>query len=144
MRGTAIRTYGFTLVELVIVILIIAILGAIAYPSYQDQVRRTRRADAKAALLETAQFLERFYTQNNRFDQDLEGAAPVLPYDRSPREGSSVFYTIQFNGAPTATTYSIEAVPQGAQLADDCGTLRVDQSGQRTTTAGVAADCWAR
>lgn len=138
------RFCGFSLIEVMIVVAIIGILAAIAYPSYQDQVRRGNRADAKAALLETAQFMERFYTQNNRYNLDLNGAAPTLPYTKSPRDGSSTFYLIRFNGNATATTFSIEAAPQGSQTQDTCGTLRIDQSGQKTTTAGVATDCWAR
>lgn len=135
---------GFTLIELMIVVAIIGILAAIAYPSYQEQVRRGNRADAKAALMETAQFMERFYTQNNRYDRDLNNAAPVLPYTKSPRDGSSTFYLIRFNGNPAANTFSIEAAPQGGQTQDTCGTLRVNQAGEKTTTAGVATDCWAR
>ena len=56
---------GFTLIELMIVVAVIAILAAIAYPSYQDSVRKSRRADAKAVVLNAAQILERCYTQNN-------------------------------------------------------------------------------
>ena len=57
---------GFTLIELMIVVAIIAIIAAVAFPSYQEHVRKTRRADAQTALLELSQFMERHYTANGR------------------------------------------------------------------------------
>ena len=58
---------GFTLLELMITVIVIAILASIALPSYQDYLRRGYRADAKAALMENAQFMERNFTEANRF-----------------------------------------------------------------------------
>jgi type IV pilus assembly protein PilE len=80
---------GFTLIELVIVVAIVAILATIAYPSYQDSVRKSRRADAKGVLMEAAQWMERFYTENNRYDQTRAGVAVALPasLQTSPKEG---------------------------------------------------------
>ena len=79
-----IRPRGFTLVELLIVVAIIGILAAIVYPSYQDSVRKSRRADAKAVMAEAAQFMERFYTENfcysnRRTAAGCAGAAVALP-----------------------------------------------------------------
>ena len=65
------KTKGFTLIELMIVVVVIAILAAIAYPSYREQVRKTRRSEAQAKLMEILQNQERFYTTNNTYTTDL-------------------------------------------------------------------------
>lgn len=77
---------GFTLIELMIVVAVIAIIAAIAYPSYMDYVRQSRRADATVALLELAQYMERYYTNNGRYT-DGDGNYPALPFDEAPRDG---------------------------------------------------------
>lgn len=66
---------GFTLIELMIAVAVVGILAAIAYPSYQDSVRKSRRADAKSALLDAAQRQERFYTENNQYTSRITPAA---------------------------------------------------------------------
>ena len=65
---------GFTLMELMVVVAIVGILGAVAYPSYIDSTRKARRADAQADLIELSGFMERFFTENNRYDQNTAGA----------------------------------------------------------------------
>ena len=67
MRAGPARSRGFTLIEVMMTVVIIGILAAIAYPAYQDQVRKGRRADAMAQLLTLAQAYERFYTSNNTY-----------------------------------------------------------------------------
>src|SRR5690606_38472416 len=81
---------GFTLIEVMIVVAIIGILAAIAYPSYQDHVRKSRRADAQTALLELAQFMERHYTTNGRYLTSAN-AAPALPFSEAPKDGTTKF-----------------------------------------------------
>ena len=84
-RGGMIRSAaaGFTLIELMIVVAVVAILAAIAVPSYQEQVRKSRRAQAKADLVEYAQMAERFFTVNNTY------VGFTLPTTQSPREGGT-------------------------------------------------------
>lgn len=135
---------GFTLVELMIVVAIVAILSAIAYPSYQEHVIKSRRATAQTCLLELAQFMERFYTTNMRYDQTPSGAAVSLPAT-SCRTDLGAFYTFGFAaGQPQATTYTLEAVPKGAQNDPKCGTLGVNQQGVKTKsgTAASVSECW--
>lgn len=136
MIGTK-RQAGFTLIELMIVVAIIGILAAIAYPSYLDSVRDTRRATAQSDLLELAQWMERQYSTDYSY---LEaGGQPGLPFGSSPRTGRA-FYVLQVNGSVTRNAFVLEAVPQGDQRNDGCGTLRVNQTGARTATGGTG--CW--
>lgn len=110
---------GFSLIELMIVVAIAGILGSIAYPSYLNQVAQSRRADAQAVLMEAAQFMERFYTENNRYDQDTGGTAIALPaqLQESPRDGVTKSYDITVQ-ASTASTYTLRATPKNGQVGD--------------------------
>ncbi|HXH03933.1 MAG TPA: type IV pilin protein [Candidatus Competibacteraceae bacterium] len=127
---------GFTLVELMIVVAVVAILAAIAYPSYEEQVRKGRRTDAKAALTELAQFMERTYVENKTYRPG--GADPALPFTESPKEGATKFYTLSLS-AISATTYTLQATPKGAQAGDSCGTLTLTNTGQK---GAAKTGCW--
>jgi len=136
------RQRGLTLIELIVVVAIIAILAAIAYPSYQDYVRKSRRAAAKGDLLELAQFMERNYTEANRYDQDSGGNTidtAALPFNVSPRNGTT-YYNLSL---PTvsAASYALSAAPTGSQSSDDCGTLGIDNTGARTASVSSVV-CW--
>lgn len=131
------RVSGFTLVELMIVVAVVAILASIALPSYNESVRKSRRAQAKADMVEYAQIAERFFSVNNTY----AGFNATLPA-RSPREaGSPQRYGLNF--AANGTTFTITATPTGAQASDRCGTLTINQTGAKTEN-GVApfSECW--
>lgn len=131
---------GFTLIELMIVVAVISILSAVAYPSYQDSVRKSRRADAKATLVQLAQFMERNYSLSQRYDKDSAGNAVTLPFTKSPVDGATKFYDLSLE-ASDQTTFTLKAVPTGAQATDVCATLKIDNAGARSTTSG-RTDCW--
>jgi type IV pilus assembly protein PilE len=120
-----------------ITVAIVGILAAIAYPGYQKQVMSTRRADAKAALVELQNFMERWFTEHNTYLN--AGAAPTLP----PPSSGGQYYTFSLN-AVAATTYTLQAVPvDGSPQANDiCGTLTLSNTGARDHTAGTDAQCW--
>lgn len=140
---------GFTLIEVMIVVAIVGILAAIAYPSYQEHVRKARRADAQAALTELAQFMERHYTANGRYltaaNANPANAAPALPFTDAPKDGATKFYTLEFSATPTASAYTLRAVPKNAMANDSCGTLTLAHTGAKGQKAGATlAQCWRR
>jgi type IV pilus assembly protein PilE len=132
------RVAGFTLIELMIVVAVVAVLAAIAYPAYTDSVRKSRRAQAKADLVEYAAMAERFRTVNNTY------AGFDMPVDQSPREtGSPARYVLTPAGAFTdANTFTITATAQGDQANDRCGNLSLSNTGVKGNSAGNLADCW--
>ncbi len=143
---------GFTLIELMIVVVIIAIITAIAYPSYRSNVDRSRRSDVRAILSENAQFMEAFNTVNNRYDQDVNGVASALPVTTqvSPRNavGNNIMYNITFQVAPTAGTFTLQAVPANIMAGDGCGTYTINNLGQTGNSNLVAPWttqlCWSK
>jgi len=141
---------GMTLIELLVTVAIIGILAAIAYPSYQVYVAQAKRAEAKGILLETAQFLERFYTTNSRYDQDLAAVAVVLPFAYSPKTATastaSYGITVAFPATAPCTLgqcFTLSAAPTGSMTGDACGTLTLTQAGVQGA-GGTVADCWQR
>lgn len=145
------KNRGFTLLELMITVSIIAILASIAIPNYRDYLKRGQRAAAKSVLMDNAQFLERNFTANNcyhRTDSNCATAAVTiaLPKTQAPETGTAS-YTVAFNaGSPTANAYTITATPTGSMTGDECGILTLNHLGQQGVTGATrtAAQCWSR
>lgn len=142
---------GFTLVELMIAVAIIGILASIAYPNYMEYVRKGHRAEARAQLLEAAQFVERNYSMNNCFhraDANCANTAVTLSLpatlQQSPKAGTAT-YNINFQ-SQLAQSYTLRAVPvsAGMMATDTCGTLSISNTGAQASTGGTVALCWGR
>lgn len=140
------RQRGFTLIELMIVVVIVAILASIAYPSYTQFVRRSARADAKSALMENAQFMERNFTTANSYAVD-SASNPItsasLPVQQSPRNGAAKYTVTVTVDAATPGQFLLRAAPV---TADDCGTFTLNQQGQKALESATlsVAECWNR
>ncbi|KAA3650045.1 MAG: prepilin-type N-terminal cleavage/methylation domain-containing protein [Proteobacteria bacterium] len=140
------RHVGFTLVELMIVVAIVAILAAIAIPAYQQYVIDSRRGAAKACLAELAQWMERYNSTNFRYTTAVGSAtAPAVPALECV--GNALQYQFTFL-APSDQTYTVTATPQGGQATNDkkCGrSLTLDNSGNKGVTGSGSATvqvCW--
>jgi type IV pilus assembly protein PilE len=138
---------GFTLVELMVVIVIASILMAIAIPSYRNSIRKSRRTDAKTALLDLAGREERFNSTNGSYT-NVAASLGYATFSPPPAVGSG-YYTITVTTvtAGTATTvpfFSLTAAPVvGSDQAKDtaCGSFILTSTGAQTVT-GTATDCW--
>jgi type IV pilus assembly protein PilE len=129
---------GFTLIELLIVIAVISILAALAYPSYQESVRKSRRADAQGVMMELAQWMERRYTENNSYEVTVDEIPDTLK--KSPKEGTAAYYNITVV-EPVQNSYTIRA----EATFDDprCGAFTLSSTGvQELDPAGDKAYCW--
>ena len=136
---TKANALGFTLIEVMITVVIVAILASVAVPSYLSSVRDSRRADAKQAILTAAQTMESFYAMNMTYVGSSNGTTPTIFTTKVPKDGSEHYYTLSFAAAPTASTYTLQAVPQNSQAGDRCGTLSLTRAGVRSASQ---TDCW--
>lgn len=116
-----IRQQGLTLIELMIVVVVLAILATIAYPSYQHVIRQTRLANVRTELVQNANQLERYYTQRGTFVDANTGENAITLAQND-------FFTISFNGAPTASGYILQAAPNANNSGETC-TVFLNDSG---------------
>jgi type IV pilus assembly protein PilE len=150
------QTLGFTLIELMITVAIVGIMAGIAYPSYQDSVRKSRRADAKAVLANLSNAMERRYTEGTYIDQanntrrGYEGCAKPKetplnigePWIYEIPTETKNYYNVTISAA-TASSYTLSAAPTGVQASDRCGTLTLTHTGAKGNSANFAqSECW--
>lgn len=136
---------GFSLIEVIIVVVIVGILATIALPAYQDSVRKGQRSDAKAGLFAVAGRMEQHILDRGTYTYDMED----LGYDDDPMISDDAHYTIDAaacgGGGSEATCYVLTATPQSTspQVHDDqCTTLVLSYTGAKTATGTNPDGCW--
>ncbi|MFQ5608886.1 MAG: type IV pilin protein [Woeseiaceae bacterium] len=130
---------GITLMELMIVVIILGVLAAVAYPNYRDFAARAKRNEAKAALLQIATQQERFYLNNNTYTDDMTQLGfPVT--DNFVTESGS--YTIDVNGSDASNFNAVATYNNADNESTKCGSFNIDGRGTRTSAPYV--DCWTR
>ena len=130
---------GFTLIELLIAVAVLGLISAVAYPSYLQQVAKGRRTDAKQALMELSQRMERFYTERGTYVGATLGSTGV--YAAASAGG---FYDLTIT-AQTLDTFSVKATPKGSQAGDACASFTYNQLGEQGVSNDAtlsAAKCW--
>ncbi len=130
---------GITLIELMIVVVVVSILAAIAFPNYQEFTARAKRNEAKAALLRLAINQERFYLNNNSFTQDLT----ALGFGTTPTAITETgYYRVEVTAADSSNFTATATYLQGGSEASKCEVFTVNGRGAKTSDP--ATDCWER
>ena len=141
------RTQGFSLIELMVTVAIVAILATIAAVTYTKQVQKSRRTDARSAVMDLAGREEKLFSTTNAYSDQPSDLGYGAPGDVWPINVGSGYYQVRVTIPPAGTppiSYSVMATAIGTQAKDTgCATLSVDQLGSQTSTGGeTAAACW--
>lgn len=134
---------GFTLIELMITVGIVAVLAGIAYPTYQDSVIKSRRADAKAALSELSVFMERLYTTTGCYNPGVDkdcttnDTALALPFLTTPKSGKANY---DLSVVATANSFTLTAAPKSTVPDSKCGSFTLKNTGEKSS--GYATGTW--
>ena len=128
---------GFTLIELMIVVAIVAILVSVAYPSYHDSIRQARRASAQADLIQYTAFAERLFSEVNDYRRTAAQAVADIPNTHF------YHYTVVYSTASPdpAIDFTVTATATGDQVNDSCGNMSITNTGLRNNT-GPEPNCW--
>ena len=143
------KQFAFTLIELMMTVVIVSLLAGIAYPSYQEIVMKSRRADAKGALIGLENAMERHFTESNTYlgagTVGGNTGAPTVFFATSPTQGRVVYYQLTISEA-TSTSYSLAATPTGLQASDKCGALTLTSVGVKDivdeANGVTVGNCW--
>ena len=136
------RQLGLTLVELMVVVAVLAVLSAVGYPLYTNQVEKARRADAKIALETIAQAEERFYTINGSYTTDLNTLQISTDLQGGRSNDDHYDISVAFIGGSNQT-FQVTADAARRQSGDtDCAQFTIDQLGGKTATDGGSTNCW--
>lgn len=137
------RQSGFTLIEIMIVVAVLGLLTAIALPSYNSYVQKSRRSDARAALMEAANRQQQFILNRSTFTTNMQD----LGYAADPARSPDGFYTFDAaqcaGGVPLTRCYVLTATPVGPQTGDTaCTSFTLTSAGTKAATGTSAATCW--
>lgn len=131
---------GFTLTELMIVVVIVAILAAIGLPAYTDYARRAKRTDAQASLQQMMTVQERWFTDNNAFTTDLDGP---IGYPDDPAESQEGYWNL--SAAISQGILTLSASPSADHSDPECNTITLNSAGIRAASddgGNANDDCW--
>jgi type IV pilus assembly protein PilE len=134
---------GFTLIELMVAVAVVAILGTIAMATYTKQIQKSRRTDARSAVMDLAGREEKLFSTTNAYSSAVSDLGYGTPADVWPINVGSGYYQVTVT-TPTPVSYLVTATAIGAQLKDtSCLSFSVDQLGSQTATGGgTASECW--
>ena len=133
------RTRGFTLIEMMIVVALLGVIIALGYPSYQEQVRKARRAEGMGELLEMADRLERRYSDQGTYAGIKADALYGIDTADDKRPTSNGHYKLNIDSADTVQ-FTISAAPQGNQTKDKCGTFTMSSQGVKSVSGVLSVD----
>jgi type IV pilus assembly protein PilE len=147
---------GFTLIEVMITVAIVAILSAIALPNYRQYIQRSNRVEARNTMMTVAQRLEQNYTLNSAYNVSSTsgGTATIADatlatwgFDQVPAGGEARYNITFSSGAPSTTTFTILATPVGSQASDTCGILSLDSRNLKSAAgqgnrSSKTRECW--
>lgn len=131
------RMRGITLVELMIVVVILGILAAVAYPNYRQYAAKAKRNEAKAALLQIATLQERFYLQNNTYTTDMTKLGFAATANNLTDSGT---YLVNVTAADANTFSATAAYQKADDEAARCASFTID--GRGTKGSAPYGDCW--
>ena len=136
---------GFNLIELMVVVAIVGIIAAIAYPSYLEQIQSSRRADCSGALVSLGGAMERHYSVNGSYLGAADGGGntgtPAIFSAACPVDGGDASYNLTIQAA-TTSTYTLNAVPTGVQTGDKCGTYSLSNTGVKGVVDAKSGMTW--
>ena len=139
---------GFSLIELMIVLVIIGVLVAVAVPAYTSYMQKSYRSDAKTALLDLASREEKYFSVNNQYTSSAASlyGGTTATFPMNVQSSSSSYYqlsapTITAGSATAVASFSASAVPINSQSADACGTFTITSTGV-TSVSGTLTNCW--
>lgn len=137
------KYHGFTLVEVMVVLVILGILTAVALPMYQETTRKSRRSEAMRELMELASRQERFYAQNSTYTNEIVGELGLnWQSEFTSNQYYQLFVFQCVDEADFSRCYVLEARPQDDQAEDQCGVLWVDSQGRREANGPPGYKCW--
>lgn len=133
---------GFTLIELMIAVVIVGILASVALPSYQEYIRKSRRADSQAFMYEVAARQQHYLVDRRAYATGITETLASGGLGMAIPATVSLYYTVTLATSNTASppTFTVTAVPNASQAQEKCQTLTLNQQGART--ASGSGTCW--